>query len=125
MSGTPGVTADAGAHSQSPNTVSPTNPESPYGGNFPGAGVPFTNSNTNTTQSNNDILYDTMSQVYPALSSSLGMVKNKESGTKLSSTTEHIQTNFLLSRHNHILTLNKYFSFFNWICSGQQWWQWF
>ena len=71
--GTAGVTADIpAAHSQSPNTVSPTNPESPYGGNFPGAGVPFTNSNTNTTQSNNDILYDTMSQVYPALSSSLG-----------------------------------------------------
>ena len=59
-------------HPQSPVTVSPTNSESPYGGNFPGSGVSFSNPSTNTTQANNDILYETMSQVYPALSSSLG-----------------------------------------------------
>ena len=72
----------SGGHPQSPvtATVSPTNGDSsPYGGNFPGSGsgVPFTNTNSNTTQSNNDILYETMSQVYPALSSSLGKGSKK------------------------------------------------
>ena len=36
-------------------------------------GAPFSNNASNTTQANNEILYETMSQVYPALSSSLGM----------------------------------------------------
>ena len=62
-------------HSQSPsNNVSPSNTESSYPSSFPN-GVPFTTINTSnnpTTTTNNDLLYETMSQAYPALSSSLG-----------------------------------------------------
>ena len=62
-------------HSQSPsNNVSPSNTESSYPSSFPN-GVPFTTINTTnnpTTTTNNDLLYETMSQAYPALSSSLG-----------------------------------------------------
>ena len=59
--------------SQSLPEHSPTNSESQYGSTFPAGSGAFTGSNTNTSQaSNNEILYETMSQVYPALSSSLG-----------------------------------------------------
>merc|ERR1711892_541583 len=62
---------DMSTHSQFPaHNVSPTNTESPYPSSFPN-GVPFTGINTNTTSTNNDLLYETMSQAYPALSSSL------------------------------------------------------
>jgi len=60
-------------HSQSPGqNVSPSNAESPYPASFSN-GVPFTTINTTNTTSttNNDLLYETMSQAYPALSSSL------------------------------------------------------
>lgn len=62
---------DMNNHSQSPaHNVSPTNnTESPYLSTFTNGGVPFTTPNTTTT--NNDLLYETMSQAYPALSSSL------------------------------------------------------
>ena len=63
---------DMNNHSQSPvQNVSPTNTDSPYSTTFPN-GVPFTSINTNTTSTNNELLYETMSQAYPALSSSLG-----------------------------------------------------
>ena len=59
--------------SQSLPEQSPTNSESQYGSTFPAGSGAFTGTNTNTSQaSNNEILYETMSQVYPALSSSLG-----------------------------------------------------
>ena len=56
------------SHSQSP-----TNSESQYGSSFPAGGGTFTG--TNTSQASNDLLYETMSQVYPALSSSLGEIE--------------------------------------------------
>ena len=68
---------DMSTHSQSPvHNVSPANTESPYPPSFPN-GVPFTSINTNTTSTNNDLLYETMSQAYPALSSSLGKNSSK------------------------------------------------
>ena len=75
-----------GGH-QTGHQVSPVTSPGPVGGsplynaNFPGAGGNFTNSgSTNTTQSavnQESLLYETMSQVYPALSSSLGKPLNK------------------------------------------------
>ena len=56
--------------SQSVSEQSPTHSESQYGSNFPGGSAAFTG--TNTSQASQEILYETMSQVYPALSSSLG-----------------------------------------------------
>lgn len=66
-----------GGHQVSPVTSPGPVGDSPlYNANFPGAGGNFTNSgSTNTTQSaanQESLLYETMSQVYPALSSSLG-----------------------------------------------------
>ena len=70
-----------GGHPQSPATASPpgnTSESAAYAANFSaGNSVSFSNAGAgagaaSTTQSNNDILYETMSQVYPALSSSLG-----------------------------------------------------
>ena len=56
--------------SQTVPEQSPTHSESQYGSNFPAGSAAFTG--TNTSQASNEILYETMSQVYPALSSSLG-----------------------------------------------------
>ena len=66
-----------GGHQVSPVTSPGPVADSPlYNANFPGPGGNFTNSgSTNTTQSavnQESLLYETMSQVYPALSSSLG-----------------------------------------------------
>ena len=70
--------------SQSLPEQSPTNSESQYGSTFPAGSGAFTGSNTNTSQaSNNEILYETMSQVYPALSSSLGTLTPHTSHTVL------------------------------------------
>ena len=57
------------SHSQSP-----THSESQYGGHFPSGGGGGTFTGTNSSQASSELLYETMSQVYPALSSSLGTV---------------------------------------------------
>ena len=53
-----------GGHSQSPSAAA----DSAY----PSSAFPFSSANTNTSPANNDVIYETMSQVYPALSSTLG-----------------------------------------------------
>ena len=68
-------------HQEAPVTSPGPVGDSPlYNANFPGSGGNFTNSgSTNTTQSaanQESLLYETMSQVYPALSSSLGKFLN-------------------------------------------------
>ena len=80
--------------SQTVPEQSPTHSESQYGSNFPAGSAAFTG--TNTSQASNEILYETMSQVYPALSSSLGRV-----------------TSPLSSWRNIFISLN--FSFFKWL----------
>ena len=83
---------------------SPTNSESQYGSNFPAGSGAFTGTNTNTSQaSSNEILYETMSQVYPALSSSLGTL------TPASRQTQYIGILFFFN-----------FSIFEWLQQQQR-----
>lgn len=82
LSGGSGGGGHQTGHQVSPVTSPGPVGDSPlYNANFPGAGGNFTNSgSTNTTQSavnQESLLYETMSQVYPALSSSLGKPLNK------------------------------------------------